>query len=146
MQLKVRWATIILFVLFLVSCFLFIWLFRFQLTFEMKEFDSEKMSTDTSGIAAYRTVRYVKGTYYTPDAMAYIKDNPASEQDAVELVKAFGGSSEIKSIWDDRSRNLAQFYLMLCYSAFVLLFVANISLLCEVLATKYGTKKGGGFI
>ncbi len=136
MRARVRWISIILFIAFLISCFLFIWLFRFQLTFEMKEFDPSNKS-GAPGIAGYKTIRYVKGVYYTPDALSYIKDNPGIENDPAQLVKTFGGSGEIESIWDNRSRNLAQFYLMLCYSAFVLLFVANVSLLCEVLVTKY---------
>jgi heme/copper-type cytochrome/quinol oxidase subunit 2 len=140
MHKSVQWISTLLFILFLISCFVFIWLFRFQLTFEMKEFDNSKTPADTSGIAATKMVRYIKGTHYTTNALNYIKDNPGAEKNPEELVNSFGGSRYIESVWDPESRNHAQFYLMLCYCVFVLLFVANVSLLCEVLVTKYKNK------
>ena len=143
MRKRVRGVSIVLFILFLFSCFLFLWLFRFQLTFEMKEINAFHTSSDSSGINQPKIVRYVKGVYYTPEARKYLIDNPGEDINPSNMVKAFGGSSQIDLVWDKRSRDLAQFYLFLSYCAFLVFSVANISLICEVLVTKYSDKTKG---
>lgn len=139
---RVRRISTMLLVAFVISCFVFIWLFRFQLTFEVNEYDAAHSFADTtSGIAYSKPVRYVKGVYYTKDVRDTIKKDPDLARDPAALLKAAGGSKYIDFVWDKRSRDLAQFYLLLSYTVFVLLFVANVSLLCEVLTTKYKDKE-----
>jgi hypothetical protein len=136
-RLRVQRISTGLFIAFIICCLAFIWLVRFGLTFEMQEFDNDKTLANPTGKVAYKTIRYVKGVSYTADAQQYIRENPGAGDNTTELVQAFGGSAEMNAIWSEDSRDLAQFYLMFGYCLFVLLFVANVSLLCEVLVTKY---------
>jgi hypothetical protein len=85
--------------------------------------------------------RYVKGNY-TEAALSYKKEHPF-QKDEEALNKFFGGPSGIELFWTEKSINTNLFKLIISYCCLVMFFVGSVSLLTEVLASKYSksTKK-----
>lgn len=118
-QLKI-WSTG-LFILFLGATAFHTYLI-IDRTFEYQDFDV--------------TNRYVKGEY-SNYAMDIQKQYP-NLTDQELLYNYFEGSNGIDVYWDKGSINKNVFWLILTYCGVVLFFVACVSLLTEILASRYG--------
>lgn len=123
---KLKLAATVLFVLFLVSSFFHTYLI-IDRTFEYREFD--KMS------------RFVKGDYSAIASDYKTKHRYQTDEEA--LYNEFGGTEGIKIYWTKESVNKNIFLLIVTYCCIVLFFVSCISLLIEILSSKYSksTKK-----
>jgi hypothetical protein len=123
---KLKIASVILFLLFLGASFLHTY-FIIDRTFEYREFDDVN--------------RFVKGEY-SAAALTFKKDHP-NVKDEEALNKEFGGTSGIDIYWTKESINKNILLLIISYCCLVMFFVASVSLLTEVLSSKYGksTKK-----
>ncbi len=119
-------AATALFVLFLISAFLHTY-YVIDRTFEYREFDQVN--------------RYVKGDY-SAAAIEYKKKH-LYQKDEEALYNEFGGTSGIEIYWTKESINKNILLLIMTYCCLVMFFVGCISLLVEILSSKYGksTKK-----
>lgn len=86
---------------------------------------------------------YIKGTEYTPAAKAFKLENPYIHSDEDLIREGFGSPEEKDKVWTQESINSMWMKLITSYCLIVILFVALISVLIEILMTKYGksTKK-----
>lgn len=86
---------------------------------------------------------YIKGTEYTPVAKDFKLENPYIQSDEDLIREGFGSPDEKDKVWTQESINNVWLKLITSYSLIVILFVALISILIEILMSKYGrsTKK-----
>ena len=117
---KLKIVSALLFGLFLATAFFHTY-YVINDTFEYREF--AKMT------------RYVKGEY-TQAAINYKKGHPA-EEDIDALKNYFGGTAGIGLFWTRTSINNNIFKLIVTYCCLVMFFVGAVSLVTEVLASKY---------
>ncbi len=86
---------------------------------------------------------YIKGDEYTPLAKKFIQENPYIQSDEDLIREGFGSPDEKDKVWTQASIDSNWMKLISTYCLIVILFVALISILLEVLISKYGksTKK-----
>ncbi|WP_026968065.1 hypothetical protein [Algoriphagus terrigena] len=81
---------------------------------------------------------YIKGTDYTPIAKDFKKENPYIQSDEDLMREGFGSPDEKDKVWTQDSINKVWMKLITSYCLVVILFVALVSVLIEILMTKYG--------
>jgi len=113
-----------LFILFLAAAALHTY-YIIDRSFEYREFDQVN--------------RYVKGSY-SPLAYEYKKKYPNLTDEEI-LYEHLGGPSAINVYWTKESINKNIFSLIITYCCIVLFFVACISLVLEVIASRYKKQK-----
>jgi hypothetical protein len=121
---QLKAVSVVLFLLFLGTAGLHTY-YIIDRTFEYKEFDEVN--------------RYVKGSY-SPMAYEYRKKYPNLSDEEI-LYQNLGGSTAIDVYWTKDSINKNIFSLIITYCCVVLFFVACISLLLEVSASRYKKQK-----
>ena len=86
---------------------------------------------------------YIKGSQYTPIAQRFLQENPLIHSDEDLIREGFGSPAEKDKVWTQESIDANWLKLLTSYCLIVIFFVALISLLIEILLSKYGksTKK-----
>ncbi|WP_373398621.1 hypothetical protein V8V91_02540 [Algoriphagus halophilus] len=86
---------------------------------------------------------YIKGNEYTPIAKKFIEENPYIQSDEDLIREGFGSPDEKDKVWTQTSINSNWMKLLTSYSLVIMFFVALVSVLLEILISKYGksTKK-----
>lgn len=86
---------------------------------------------------------YIKGNKYTPIAIKFIEENPYIQSDEDLIREGFGSPDEKDKVWTQASINSNWMKLLTSYSLVIMFFVALVSILLEILISKYGksTKK-----
>lgn len=86
---------------------------------------------------------YIKGNEYTPIAIKFIEENPYIQSDEDLIREGFGSPDEKDKVWTQASINSNWMKLLTSYSLVIMFFVALVSILLEILISKYGksTKK-----
>lgn len=86
---------------------------------------------------------YIKGNEYTPIAKKFIEENPYIQSDEDLIREGFGSPDEKDKVWTQASINSNWMKLLTSYSLVIMFFVALVSILLEILISKYGksTKK-----
>ena len=92
---------------------------------------------DFNGDVSY----YVKGRVYTEAAIKCRKDHPKITSDAAMMVACFESPEEKTEAWTEESINNNIFLLITSYCLVIIFFVGTVSLLTEILASKYTSKK-----
>ena len=113
----------ILFLLFLVAAFFHTY-FLINSVFKYKDFD-------------HNTSLYVKGSELTAAAIKCRKDHPTITSDAAMMTTCFEGPESKADAWTQDSINNNIMKLIISYCMVILFFVSTISLLAEVLSSKY---------
>lgn len=124
---KIKKIAFLLFVLFLISSFIHTYFF-INSVFKYKDF---------SGNISY----YVKGSEYTQAAIKCRKEHPNISSDAAMIVNCFESPEEKTEAWTEESINRNTLLLIISYCFVIIFFVGTISLLTEVLASKYSKSK-----
>ncbi len=124
---KIKKMSAILFSLFLIAAFIHTYLF-INSVFKYKDFTGE---------VSY----YVKGSVYTEAALKCKKDHPKITSDAAMMYACFESPEEKTEAWTEESINNNVFMLIVSYCAVILFFVGTVSLLTEILASRYSSKK-----
>jgi len=148
--LRTRWTsktklrvTVISFCMLLISMFLAYNYFDQynRLTFTY----SEGFQVDSTPVAVYPpSLRHLKGCYYSETSINVQKQHKLTFKykisDSALLFDYYGGLRGMEYVWDSASIECAKRTMFLSYSLFVLFLSATISLLAEVLYTKYKHK------
>jgi hypothetical protein len=121
---QLKAISVVLFILFLAAAVLHTY-YIIDRTFEYTEFDEVN--------------RYVKGTYSSL-AYDYKKKYPNLSDEEI-LYERLGGTSAIDVYWTKESINKNIFSLIITYCCIVLFFVACISLILEVIGSRYKKTK-----
>lgn len=138
-MLKGRWNTHVKYSLKAISIFLFLALiislyshtnYFLRGTFPYRDFEDQ---------VSY----YIKGSEYTPIAKKFIQENPFIQSDEDLIREGFGSPDEKDKVWTQESINNNWMKLLTTYCLIIIFFVALISILLEILLSKYGksTKK-----
>lgn len=121
---QLKAISVVLFILFLAAAVLHTY-YIIDRTFEYREFDEVN--------------RYVKGSYSSL-AHDYKKKYPNLSDEEI-LYERLGGTSAIDVYWTKESINKNIFSLIITYCCIVLFFVACISLILEVIGSRYKKTK-----
>lgn len=121
---QLKAISVVLFILFLAAAVLHTY-YIIDRTFEYREFDEVN--------------RYVKGSYSSL-AYDYKKKYPNLSDEEI-LYERLGGTSAIDVYWTKESINKNIFSLIITYCCIVLFFVACISLILEVIGSRYKKTK-----
>jgi hypothetical protein len=84
---------------------------------------------------------YIKGSVYTAAALKCKKQHPEITSDAAMMTTCFESPEAKTEAWTEESINNNVFRLIISYCAVILFFVGTVSLLTEILASKYAPKK-----
>ena len=124
---KMKKVAALLFSLFLIAALIHTYLF-INSVFKYRDFN---------GDVSY----YVKGRVYTEAAIKCRKDHPKITSDAAMMVACFESPEEKTEAWTEESINNNIFLLITSYCLVIIFFVGTVSLLTEILASKYTSKK-----
>lgn len=123
---KIKGVAAILFTLFIIAALLHTYFF-INSVFKYEDFN---------GNVSY----YVKGNVYTQAALKCRKQHPEINSDAAMMVSCFESPEQKTEAWTEESINNNVFKLIISYCAVIIFFVATVSSLTEILASKYKSK------
>ncbi len=120
---KIKKIASLLLVLFIISAFVHTYLF-INSVFKYEDFN---------GNISY----YVKGSVYTQAAEKCRKEHPDISSDAAMMTACFESPENKAEAWTEDSINNNVFGLIVSYCAVIIFFTGTVSLLTEILASKY---------